>query len=67
MKKTKNISYQDALQELLHIQTQMETNQIPIDELDIAVKRATELLIICKEKLRTIENNITETLKNNVS
>jgi exodeoxyribonuclease VII small subunit len=67
MKKTKNISYQDALQELLQLQTQMETNQIPIDELDIAVKRATELLSICKEKLRTIENNITETLKNNVS
>ncbi len=66
MKKNKNLNYQNALEELVQIQAQMEINQIPIDELDIAVKRATELLSFCKDKLRNIETNITDTLKKSV-
>jgi exodeoxyribonuclease VII small subunit len=63
MKKTKNITYQQALDELLQIQQEIENNQIPIDELDISVQRATELLVFCKDKLRNIETSIADTLK----
>jgi exodeoxyribonuclease VII small subunit len=65
MKKTKTntTTYQDALAELMALQQEMENNQIPIDELDVAVQRATELLAFCKEKLRKIETNIAETIK----
>ncbi len=66
MKKTKNITYQQALDELLQIQQEIESNQIPIDELDVSVQRATELLTFCKDKLRNIETNISDTLKKSI-
>lgn len=64
MKKNKNeLTYQQALEELIALQEDMENNQIPIDKLDVTVQRAVELLTYCKEKLRKIEDNITDTIK----
>jgi exodeoxyribonuclease VII small subunit len=64
MKKSKNdLTYQQALEELVALQEEMENNQIPIDKLDVTVQRAVELLTYCKEKLRKIEDNINDTIK----
>lgn len=64
MKKTKTLTYQEALQELSTIQSRLTNNEIAIDEIDLAVQRATELLAFCKEKLRIVEQNIAEGAKN---
>jgi exodeoxyribonuclease VII small subunit len=63
MKKTKTLTYQEALQELSTIQNRLANNEIAIDEIDVAVQRATELLTFCKERLRIIEQNIAEGAK----
>jgi exodeoxyribonuclease VII small subunit len=63
MKKTKILTYQEALQELSSIQNRLTNNEIAIDEIDVTVQRATELLTFCKERLRVIEQNIAEGAK----
>jgi exodeoxyribonuclease VII small subunit len=66
MKKTKTLTYQEALQELNTIQNRLTNNEIAIDETDVVVQRAKELLAFCKEKLRMIEQNIAEGAKSGV-
>jgi exodeoxyribonuclease VII small subunit len=58
MKKNTAITYQEALDELLSIQERLANNEIPIDELQNMVSRATALLNFCKEKLRATEESI---------
>jgi exodeoxyribonuclease VII small subunit len=58
MKKNKEMTYQEALQELLSIQERLANNEILIDELQTMVQRATVLLTFCKEKLRSTEESI---------
>ena len=55
---SKEQSYTEAYQELQQIVTEMENSEITIDELDIRIKRASELLKICKEKLFKTEKNV---------
>lgn len=57
------ITYTDAYNELQHIVLEMENSEISIDELDIRIKRASELLKICKEKLFTTEKNVQKILQ----
>jgi exodeoxyribonuclease VII small subunit len=54
----KKITYQQSIEELEMIISQMNTGDIPIDELDSKVKRAKELLEWCKEKLRSTQESI---------
>lgn len=55
---SKEHSYTEAYQELQQIVTEMENSEISIDELDTRIKRASELLKICKEKLFKTEKNV---------
>lgn len=57
------MSYTEAFAELQQIVDEMENSQISIDELDAKVKRASQLLKICREKLYKTEQNVLETLK----
>jgi len=56
------IKYTEAFEELQEIVTAMEDSKISIDELDIKIKRASELLKICKDKLFKTEKNVQKIL-----
>lgn len=60
---TEEISYTDAYNELQKIVSEMENSGIPIDELDVRIKRASELLKICKDKLFKTEKNVKDILE----
>ncbi|PWJ38628.1 exodeoxyribonuclease VII small subunit [Sediminitomix flava] len=61
MKEDNNeLSYEKALEELLSIQSLIQDNEIPIDQLEGKVKRANELIKYCQQKLRGIESKIDE-------
>ena len=57
------INYTDAFDELQDIVSDMEDGQINVDELAQKVKRATELIRICKNKLTATEGDVQKILK----
>jgi exodeoxyribonuclease VII small subunit len=52
---TQKITYKSAVAELEAILHAIESDEIDVDELTVKVKRASELIKICKGKLRTAE------------
>lgn len=60
---TKKISYTEAYNELQEIVSEMENSEINIDQLDSKIKRASELLKICKDKLFKTEKNVQDILE----
>ena len=60
---TEEINYTDAHRELQEIVSEMENAEISIDELDTKIKRASELLKICKDKLFKTEKNVQDILE----
>ena len=56
------ITYSQAYEELQRIVKEMENSQISIDHLDNKIKRASELLKICKDKLFKTEKNVQKIL-----
>ncbi len=59
----KKISYNKALEEIEAIINSLSDNSIDVDELTVQVKRATELIKLCKERLQKIETDVNEILK----
>ncbi len=57
------MKYTDAFEELQLIVSAMEEGQIGIDELAEKVKRATELIRICRLKLSSTEGDVQKILK----
>lgn len=55
---SKKLTYSAALEELENIIEEIENEEISIDDLSLKVKRASILLIFCKEKLRKTEDDI---------
>ena len=55
-------NYVAAFEELHEIVGEMETGNINIDELAIKVKRAAELIKICKSKLKATELDVQKIL-----
>ncbi|MFN8165165.1 MAG: exodeoxyribonuclease VII small subunit [Bacteroidia bacterium] len=56
-------NYEEALNELQTIVREIETGNIGIDLLSEKVKRASELIKICRTKLETTEKEVNELLK----
>ncbi|MEN8120388.1 MAG: exodeoxyribonuclease VII small subunit [Bacteroidota bacterium] len=54
----KKTSYKDAVQEIEQIMQKLENEELDIDELSKNVKRASELITMCKEKLHNTEKEI---------
>ncbi|MCD8282942.1 MAG: exodeoxyribonuclease VII small subunit [Prevotella sp.] len=52
------IKYEQALRELETIAGQIESGDIGIDELSARIKRAKELIRLCKERLRLADEEI---------
>jgi len=60
---TEEITYTEAYKELQVIVSEMETSEITIDLLDGKIKRAADLIKICKAKLHKTEENVQKILE----
>ncbi len=57
------ITYTKAFEELQEIVSEIEQGEITVDELSAKVKRASELIKVCKEKLTSTEEDVNKILK----
>ena len=57
------VNYVQAFEELQAIVTEIELGQITVDILSEKVKRASELIAICKTKLTSTEEDVNQILK----
>jgi exodeoxyribonuclease VII small subunit len=62
-KKTSDFSYDAAMQELQTLVGQLQNDQIGVDALAEKVRRAAELIRLCREKLRQTEADVNEALE----
>ena len=58
----KNVSYKEAINEIEEILNKLENNELDVDELSEKVKRVSQLVTICKEKLHNTEQEIDKIL-----
>jgi exodeoxyribonuclease VII small subunit len=59
----KKISYTEAMMELEEIVAEIEQGEITVDTLSEKVKRASELIKICKSKLTNTEEDVNKILQ----
>lgn len=57
------IKYTEAFEELQEIVSEIEQGEISVDELSEKVKRAAQLIKICKIKLASTEEDVQKILK----
>ena len=57
------INYVESFNELQKIVSEIEQGEISVDELSEKVKRAAELIRICKSKLTSTEEDVNRILK----
>lgn len=62
MEKSK-ITYTQAIEEVETILEKFNNEQMNVDELGAQVKRAAELIKLCKEKLRKAEKEVADVLE----
>lgn len=60
----KKMKYEEALAELEDIARRMETDELDIDNLSVKLKRAQELLRLCKARLADADAEIKKLLGN---
>lgn len=60
---TENITYKEALAQLEQIVHKIENEEPDVDELSMLVKKASELMTFCKERLKFTEEEINQTLE----
>lgn len=60
---SEKLKYTEAFDELRNIVSEIEKGEITVDELSQKVKRASELIRICKEKLTTTEEDVNKILR----
>ncbi|MGC9471699.1 MAG: exodeoxyribonuclease VII small subunit [Bacteroidales bacterium] len=59
----KEISYSEAIGEIEEILTQIENEELDVDELSLKVKRVASLIRICRDKLGKTEAEVEKILK----
>jgi exodeoxyribonuclease VII small subunit len=59
----KTVSYKEAITEIEEILKKLENNELDVDELSEKVKRVSQLVTLCKEKLHNTEEEIDKILK----
>lgn len=57
------LKYTEAFEELQQIVLDIEDGEISVDELSLKVKRAAELIKICKKKLSSTEEDVNVILR----
>jgi exodeoxyribonuclease VII small subunit len=60
---TEKPNYTEAFEELQSIVKEIELGEISVDQLSDKVKRAAVLIKICKEKLKTTEEDVSRILQ----
>ena len=60
---SKKIEYTKAFDELQQIVSDIEDGEISVDELSEKVKRASELIKVCKTKLTSTEEDVNQILQ----
>ena len=60
---TKKVTYNEAILEIEEILEKIENEELDVDELAEKVKRVSQLLKICKEKLQTTNEQVEQILK----
>lgn len=58
-----NPNYEQAFEELQNIVNEIEQGEISVDELSEKVKKASQLIKICKNKLSTTEEDVNQILR----
>ncbi len=58
-----NINYEKAVAELEEIARKMENDQLDIDSLTLQLKRAQQLIRLCKDKLTKTDEEIKKILE----
>jgi exodeoxyribonuclease VII small subunit len=61
---TKKINYKKALEEIERIVQKIENEEIDVDELSTMVKRAAELIKLCKTKLKSTGEELENIIDN---
>lgn len=59
----KEISYNEAIGEVEAILEKLNNEELDVDQLGAEVKRAAELIGLCKEKLRKAEEEVAKVVK----
>ena len=59
----KQIKYGEAIQQIEQILSQIEQEELDVDDLTSKVQRVSELLTICRNKLRTTEQEVEKIMK----
>lgn len=59
----KKMSYNEAIAEIEEILERMESEELDVDELSEKVKRVSELVRFCRNKLKTTEEEVEMVLK----
>lgn len=58
------LKYEDAVRQLETIVDKLESNELGIDQLSTELKKAQQLIKLCKEKLTKTDNEIKKLLDN---
>jgi len=58
-----NLNYENAYSELTEIAREIETESVSVDVLAEKVKRASELIAFCQQKLRATETEVNKIIK----
>ena len=61
-KKKDSFSYDEAMQEIQNIVAELQNDAISVDALAEKVRRASDLIKLCREKLRQTETDVKEAL-----
>lgn len=59
---SEKINYTEAFEELQQIVSDIEDGEITVDELSVKVKRASELIKVCRTKLTSTEEDVNKIL-----
>jgi len=59
----KKPTYKDAFDELQRIVSEIETGEIQVDELSEKIRRASELIAVCRAKLTASEEEVENLLQ----
>lgn len=63
MEKNKEMGYAEAIGEIEAILERFNSEQFDVDTLAAQVKRATELIAMCRKRLRKAEDDVAKVLK----
>lgn len=59
----KKLTYNQAVSEIEDILQRMENEELDVDELSAKVKRVSELVRFCRDKLKSTEDEVEKVLK----